>query len=168
MAIKYIRKITKSKWNNQIQDLDDTLKNIIPADTIVECLKTKGNTLSIWEVEDTEDAVLALAAVSQSISLIDVITFEKDFFDNSGIVIENKIVEENPVIDLQKKHYDIVNLNYDTLGEVAKHIANKVKDNESSIIRYTVGDIKKIIKKAVAADRVDISKLSPSIQASIK
>lgn len=167
MSIKYIRKVTKSRWNNQIVGTGH-IKDIIPADTIVYCLKTEGNTLSIWEVEDIDDAILALASVSNSLSSIDVVSFDKSFFDEYYISIENKIALSNPVTDLQNKHYDIVDLNYNTLGDVAINIANQVKADEKNIIRYTVADIKRIIKKAIADKRLDVNSLSESIQNSIK
>lgn len=163
MSIQYIRKVTKSRWNNQISD-NDNVRDIIPADTIVHCLKTSDNALSIWKVEDIEDAILALASVSNSISSIDIVIFKDAFFDENNISIINKIADSNPVIDLQDKHYDISNLNYETLGDIAKHIANQVKSNENNIIRYTIADIKRIIKKAIENKRLKKSDLSESIQ----
>lgn len=163
MSIKYIRKITKSRWNNQLNG-DAAIKDIIPADTIVYCLKTEGNTLSIWEVEEVEDAILALASVSNSISTMDVISFEKSFFDEKEIDIENKIATSNPVVDLQKKHYDIINLNYNTLGDVANNIASQAKEDEKNIKRYTIGDIKKIMKKAIEEGRLDVRTLHENLQ----
>ncbi len=158
------RKVTKSKWDNQL-DSSTGRRHIISADTITSCLRTSGNTLSVWNVDDIGDAVLALACVNTSLSSIDIIILEKDFFNNINIDVEN-IPAKTPVEDLINKHCDIVDLDYDKLGIISKEIANKISENASFITRYTKKTVTNIIKKAIQDKRITIDMLNEELQTS--
>lgn len=165
MSNLFVRKITKTKWKNQLSD-DNSIQTIISADAVTSCLRTDKDTLSIWNVKDEKDAVLALAAVNTSISVIDIVIFEKNFFDSNNIVITNKKAS-NPVRDLEELHYDIECLDYEKLGILANYIANNTIENKEFIKRFTVGEIKDILKKAVEEDRIDVNDLDSNLKSKI-
>ena len=57
----YVRKISRSKWQeNQLStDTKKALEEIksVKADAITNCIKTTGNKLSLWKVEEKKDSI---------------------------------------------------------------------------------------------------------------
>ena len=161
---KIVRKVTKAKWNNQLSD-DTELNSIISADAITGCLKTKSNTLSIWKVEKENDAILALASMNDSIVPIDYIVIEEKFFEENNILVKNIIAESNPVKELQDKHYDIQNLDYDSLGKISKEIASNIVSNKKEYIkRCKALKVKEILLEAISNDKVKLEDLNENLQ----
>lgn len=72
-----VRKINRSKWPQEDE------KNVfkVASDAITICLKSCGNTLSVWEIDNEQnldEAVLALASGFQHLESIDVVMLESD------------------------------------------------------------------------------------------
>jgi hypothetical protein len=159
-----VRKVTKAKWNNQLTE-DNELNLVISADAITGCLRTKSNTLSIWNVDNEKDAILALASMNDSIVPIDYIIFDNSFFSANQIDIKNVVSQSNPVEGLRDKHYDIVNLDYESLGKVSKEIASKiVLDKKNYIKRYKANDVKELLKEAISTKKLKIEDLNHNLQ----
>ena len=163
MNNRLARKVSMSKWNNQIENKS----KVVSADAITSCLKTKDNTLSVWCVENVEDAVLALACVNTSISPIDILEFTKERLGEISIEI-SAVKATNPVADLVNKHYDIINLNYNSLGIIANEIANETIKNSTFITRYSKPKVKKIIEQAITDGRVNVVDLPDNLQKNFK
>ena len=57
----YIRKIARSKWQeSQLStDEDEAIEEVkrVKADAITNCIKTTGNKLSLWRVEEKRDSI---------------------------------------------------------------------------------------------------------------
>ena len=162
---QFVRKINKSKWNNQLSGSEDE-KKIIGADAITNCLKTTSNTLSIWNVDNIEDAVIALAATRDTIAAIDIIVFDESFFEDNDIKIK-QIKANNPIKDLEDFHYDIVELEFWKLGIISEEIAINASTNKTYIQRYTASTIKRLLKDAIKSDRCEVSELHPSLIAKV-
>ena len=155
-----VRKIEKAKWmQNDIISGED-----ISADAITNCLKTKGNTLSVWEVDTenhVEQAVLAIAASAQHIETIDVVLMNPEYLIESDVdYIQSEI--PLPVEDLINMHHDICKITYKKLGIIAYHIADKIR--EQKIIRYTEGRLKGILKEAIEMGKLDIENLNYDVR----
>jgi len=164
---KFIRKVTKAKWNNQLSE-DSNLNSIISADAITGCLRTKSNTLSIWNVDDVDDAILALASVNDSIVPIDYIVIDDEFFHKTGVTIKNVIAESNPVESLREKHFDIINLDYNSLGLISKEIANGIiLEKNKYISRCNATNVKKILKDAISTKRIKLEELNSNLQSKL-
>ena len=63
----FARKIARAKWEKASEECS-SLENIdnFPADTLTADLRTKDNTLSIWHVANTDEAVLAMMATENA------------------------------------------------------------------------------------------------------
>lgn len=166
MESVFFRKITKSKWNNQLQS-DEKLHNIISADAVTSCLRTSSNQLSVWKVAKIDDAILALAVVADTIVSIDIVSIKETFFHSRSLIVQQSIAESNPVKTLREYHYNIEELNYDSLGIVSKELASKISQNKDYIVRYTVKQIKQIIKDALDAKKLILTDLKPELQEKI-
>ena len=159
----FVRKINRSKWNSS----DDNVFNL-PSDAITSCTRTSRNTLSVWKItseNDLDEAVLALASNFQKLEAIDVVILDGDYLVKATIEQEqtNGIT---PVTDLIEYHYDLKNLNYYKIGLVAEHIIKRIRLNK--VKRYTITELKELLKKAIEQDRLKIEDLNESVAELIK
>ena len=128
-----IRKVNKSKWfQNDIKEREP-----VSADAITSCLRTYGNTLSVWEIEsgdELDEAVLAIVAAHQHLESIDVIHLSPEYLTKNGIdCVHSK--GRTPVDDLAENHVDLAKLTYEKLGVIAYHIVDRIV--EHGMVRYT-------------------------------
>lgn len=155
-----VRKVTKSKWlQNNISEGESP-----SADAITTDLRTTKNSLSVWEIESIdmlEDAVLAIVSAGDHLDTIDVILFDSDDFSCSRLEVRKTDVPI-PFKDFIKQHRDIVNLNYRSLGEVAKLIVKSISSN-SGICRFSRGKLKKIINSGLSEGKVQSDAMNHAI-----
>ncbi|MFH0924891.1 MAG: hypothetical protein V1872_04550 [bacterium] len=158
-----IRKIDKRKWlQTDICNGED-----ISADAITNCIKTKGNKLSVWESKteaDIEDSILAIVSSHQHLETIDVVLMNSDYLGKRGV---DFIASPGltPIEELKDTHIDLANLSYKKLGTVAYHIAERIKDD--SIKRYTKGSLKEILKRAIDQKKLKIDDLDENLKKGI-
>jgi len=155
-----VRKINRGKWPNI--DKYDVFN--ISSDAITSCLRSSKNTLSVWKI-DTEnhldEAVLALAANFQRLESIDVVLLDNhDLIKGNINCVQTKGI--TLVKDLEDTHYDLSELNYYSVGLIAEHITQRIFLKK--IKRYTITDLKKIIKKAIDENRLRIEDLNESVR----
>ncbi|MBN1970225.1 MAG: hypothetical protein JW870_12725 [Candidatus Delongbacteria bacterium] len=154
-----VRMINRNKWP---QNGDDEVFEI-PSDAITNCLKSTRNTLSVWKIEmedDLDEAVLALVANFQHLESIDVIVLDGEDLVKANVKCE-KTKGITPVKDLEDTHFDLCDLNYFSVGLVAEHIAKRIKCDK--IKRYNQGALKRILKAAIAANRLKLEDLTESV-----
>lgn len=155
-----VRKINKAKWFQT--DLENTFD--VTADAITNCLRTTKNTLSVWKIENEEDlenAILALVANQDHLDTIDIVILEESTlikYDLSIIATPG----DTPIDHLINTHRDIAELTYDKLGNVKDHIVERIR--KEKVKRYTVGSLKKILRKAIEDGHLKKSDLKESIQ----
>lgn len=155
-----VRKINRAKWPAEPGELKDDL----PADAITNCLQTKYNTLSTWEIEDysaVEEAGLALIAGADHLDTIDVVFIDKNEVVGKGIVLKDT-KGFTPIEDLVDKHKDLSELSYKTLGEFALLIASCFRRDQTK--RFTRTELKKLIIKAVKDGRLGIEQIPENIK----
>lgn len=155
-----VRKISKAKWYK----VDIELTNDVAADAITNCLKTTRNTLSVWEIdtlEDLEKAVLALVSNQEHLDTIDVVILNQSFLQQKKLSIV-KSPGQTPVKSLISKHRDIENLTFEGLGIVRDHIIQELRKNQ--IKRFTVSDLKKLLKQSIDSGLLNKEDLNCSIQ----
>jgi hypothetical protein len=79
-----VRKIDKGKWlQTNISGGED-----VSADAVTNCLRTKGNALSVWGVEteaEIDEAVLAIVTGHQHLETIDVVSLSPEHLAVNGI-----------------------------------------------------------------------------------
>jgi hypothetical protein len=154
-----VRKINKAKWFNDGRVIEDP-----SADAMTNCLKTTQNTLSVWQINseaEIEDAVLAIVSGQDHLETIDMVMLEDEYFIKCEIRTE-ETEGLTPVSDLRNKHRDLASLDFWTLGMVAYHIIENIKKNK--LQRFTEAKLKKIIKDAIANNRLRLTDLKEDIQ----
>ena len=154
-----IRKINRNKWLQVAKAPDD-----VSADAITGCMRTRRNTLSVWEVPDEnkiDEAVLAIVSVGDHLEAIDVVQIDREYLEENEIdCIQTK--GRTLVEDLVDTHIDLSNLAYKELGIIAYHIANQFDENK--VIRYTKAATKKILIDAIREKRLEADNLKNSIR----
>ncbi len=159
---KLVRKINRNNWPEKLDDI-----SVIGADAITQCLKTKGNAMSVFQIpsEDRIDEVfLALASNAERLETTDLVVMDEGHISQLGMSLI-QTVGITPIENLQKIHYDITELCYGTLGPIAYHVFECVRDNHWK--RRTKGELKDIIKKAIIEERLDPSALSIGVKKDI-
>ncbi|MEK7395812.1 MAG: hypothetical protein AAB116_02635 [Candidatus Poribacteria bacterium] len=159
----FVRKIDKAKWLQT-----DLHQNIdYSADAITSCLRTTQNTLSVWEVEsetDIDEAVLAIISgpkYGHPFETIDIVLMSPNYLKEQGINCR-RTNGSTLVDDLVEKHIDISNLTYKSLGMVAYHIVEKIKDEK--VVRRTKAKLMEILNQAISRNRLNPDRLTDSIR----
>ncbi|HPO08131.1 MAG TPA: hypothetical protein PLZ55_05645 [bacterium] len=157
-----VKKIERAKWReNEIADGAD-----VPADAITNCLRTKQDALSVWEIRsqsDMHDAVLAIVAQSErkNLEAIDIVLLGKSAVENARLCIKDEpgitVVEH-----LRNTHRDIVELRFSSLGRIADLIVEEFRKKQ--VYRFTVGDLKKILNEAIEKGILDKHRLQERVR----
>lgn len=143
----------------------------IHADIPTTEFRTKNGTLSTWHIDsldDIENAVLAIAVSSSEIAKMDFIIIDTDILSKNSLEYRQTYAgQEIAIPDLQDTHYDIVGVSIEKLINCTKAYQAVVEmdpEGETYIIRYAAGEIKDLLKKALADNRVDESKAPKKIK----
>lgn len=156
-----IRKINRAKWSQ----IDYNTSEDISADVFGTCLKTSYNTLSVWRIEslnDIDDVALSIVTTFQHLDKIDLIIINEEDFNTSGLKIEESdgITHYSKMI---KSHRDIVSLRYSSLGDV-KNLLLKSLRTPDKVKKYTLKEVKELLKNAIDKGLIDIDCLNESIK----
>lgn len=134
----YIRKIARSKWQeNQLStnevDAINEVKNV-KADAITNCIKTTGNKLSLWKVDEKRDVIediVPLIVGFERPDTCDIIYISDKVFEEEGIELEQSPEDANtPIEELRQYHYNAIVGNYEGLGKFAKIILRSLKNHK--------------------------------------
>lgn len=141
-----VRSIIRSKWGQpDVKNTDDA-----GADAITRCLKTTGNTLSVWRIESTEDldvAVLAFVSTNERLDKLDFVLLDEQQVIEAGIKIDAEVLGDSPVVSLNETHRNLADLGYAALGRIKDLIIEVLrKDGE---VRYRPPQLSKILKEAI-------------------
>lgn len=155
-----VRKIEYSKWRQ---------RNILEgepasADAITGCMRTRGNKLSLWSIDnevELEAAVLAIAAQSEHLDTIDVLCIDLSLIQDKGLRLEPS-AGLTPYTAFKEKHTDIIDLDYKLLGVMAEVIIESIRRDQRK--QFTRSDLKKIITSAVEAGKVNWNDLERDVQ----
>jgi hypothetical protein len=158
-----VRKINLAKWKQV--DLDKT--DDVSADAITNCLKTTGNTLSVWHIEteaDLDSAILAIVANQDHLDKIDVVFLDEPTLTKYNLkIVANK--GRTAVESLNDTHRDIAELNYTKLGQVKDQIVHCLRNSKHK--RYTVNTLKKILNDAIEKGLIQKENLKESLRKDI-
>ena len=157
---RLVRKIEKAKWM-QIDILHD---EDVSADAITNCLKTTANTLSVWEVGDESlgsDAVVAMASHFDCLETIDIVLLCPDALGKAGLEVKPP-AGTTALAEFAANHCDVVRLTYRRLGELARVIVGEFRADR--VQRYTKGQLRTLLRGAVANGRININDLRESVK----
>ncbi len=114
-----VRTIVSSFWD---EDKDEIPLDEIPANAIGD-LKTKGNKLSLWRVDDLRELDTFGASIysgyESGISKIMFVLLPFDEIEQSFNLEHSPEEGKTAIIGLEEYHYNISNLNYKKLGKLA-------------------------------------------------
>lgn len=134
----YVRKISRSKWQeNQLStDTKKALEEIksVKADAITNCIKTTGNKLSLWKVEEKKDSIediVPLLIGFERPDTCDIIYISDQMFLEEGIALEQSSEDANtPLDELKQYHYNAVVNDYEGLGKFAKIVLKSLNNHK--------------------------------------
>jgi len=155
----YIRKIDLGKWMLN-SEVDDHRK--LSADVITNCLKTKRNSLSLWKIDTMNQLNEALIAITSSMTHLDRIAIA--FFEDKKLGDELNLQNsagQTPFSEFREHHFDIVELDYESLGKFSKVVHEAVKDKNYE--EMSKAKIKELLNKAVKDKKLNISEISEHI-----
>ena len=125
-----VRRITASFWpdgQNSVLDNIDKLN----ADAITNDLSTKGNMLSLWEIEDLhqmEDVALAIATTRNEKKDFLIVAIPKDDIQ-ADLEIEKDDLGDTAYTKYKSCHYDLLNMNLFDLKIFAMKVIDTLKNH---------------------------------------
>lgn len=166
-----LRAFLKNEWQkNSGKSLNDFF-----ADPITKCIKTSGNTLSVWvsstddfSSNELKDLILAFASSTKQPATLDFILLDEAALSTKNIEI---IATEGitKFFTQKDKHRDLANLTYEKLGIVSTHIMNQASIS-TNVYRITVSKLISLMAEAVTGDnpKIRFEDLSESWQKYVK
>ena len=145
---------------------DDLADGEIAADAVTADLRTNGNRLSLWRCadgtpEEIDDVVLALIASYDRVGLCDVALIAEEELTAVGQVWEES--DGNTTVDdLVKQHLDLVRLDYERLGRIARFISASVADGRCR--RTRVPEVLDLLATAVEDGRLPVDALRDKVR----
>ncbi|NCU07400.1 hypothetical protein [Pantoea ananatis] len=147
-----LRKISITKWQPNLTLAPDQFSG----DAITGCIRTSGNTLSVWSSssddfasDEVEKIVVALATTMTTPDVIDVVWLDEDWLRQHGVDIKSepglsKFGSVNPM------HRDLVSINHKQLAIVGKHIVDQYnKAPKTNYKRFSKPALIALVKKWV-------------------
>lgn len=152
-----LRKISYSNWEDAALDECDNL----PAD-VLGCLKTKGNTLSVWiadeqDPESLDDARFAIAASLGSPGHIELIRLDLQKLTAEGFdIVPSPESAFTSAEGLNEKHYDIINLNTEKIARLAKFIYSEIQAGKDGDVveEYSQSELNGLLIRCLTAGKL--------------
>lgn len=160
MAQLLVRKIDRANWEEHLvhQETDT------PGDAITRCIRTEGNTLSLWQIESIdklEEAALAIIGCHKHPETFDVVAINyTDLVDKGLTFISNEGTTR--VNDLNNTHLEIIDITYQKLGILASLIYDSL--HHDMVRRYEIERQGEVLYKAIQAGRLTMNSLSKSFR----
>lgn len=149
-----VRRINRELWPDQ-GEIDDIAN--LAADSISD-LKTTGNCLSVWYVQDKIDAINGIIALLfdrdttfESIDSNNVVIFDYDLLTQSGFKIACS-PSTTDFIEMRDKHFNLEQLDYQKLGLYSEKILEIL--NQAQEIMYESTEIKTKIADYIKTGRI--------------
>ena len=164
-----VRRFERQRWDHDVRN-DASIPHVT-ADAITD-LKTKGNTLSVWYAEseaELDNAVLAIAGTLNQIDSIDVIALDMSDLKLAGLVLQED-VGATKIKGFDKRHRNIVELDYASLGVVARVMIDRLieYDQKKKTTRITALQIQHMLEDAVSSSLLDWDDLPKDIRQKIR
>lgn len=152
-----VRKINRNNWDTTITDISH-----ISADAITNCMRTKQNCMSVYEIHseaEINNAFLAIASNFDNPDTFDVVLIDKDDIAK----LKMKLTQTpgmTPIQHLKNTHCEITCLSYRNLGTIANYIIDCIRRNR--IVRCTRGELREFFREAISEGLVDPKLLKES------
>jgi len=155
-----VRKIDRTKWMQN----DIVRGEEVSADAITNCMKTKGNALSVWKVaseSSLDQAILAMSSQFEYLETIDVVVLDEPVLQDAGLQIV-ATPSTTTVEHLVNTHRDIVGLTYASLGTLARFIVEGFKADR--VRRFTRGQLRKLLAQALKDGTLSMQDVKESVR----
>jgi len=152
------RKVSRAKW----QPPEDGSGRKATADGVTACLKTSGNTLSLWRFHDKSDLAeiaLAMVANAERVEAIDLAWLDASILDRYA---HNESLGHTPVTDLQSRHIDLCRLDGRQLLDFADSLFDAIQASNSE--RYSLKQLIGILHQAVKDGRIVPDQLKEKVR----
>ncbi len=160
----YIRIINRPRWPVDVTKDVDIKK--LSASTITMELRTIDNDLSLWAVED--DAVLAMVTNAEKFQAMWTLRISEDIMRKNKLEIKNDVSNKTNVKGIGEFHYNIKNLTYQSLADVAKAIIEALKKEDENLKNYSKEEVQKVLENAIKKGKVDPKKLKSAMKERLK
>lgn len=178
-----VRRINLGKWKDYSetvpkQSLWDRLwhrkqvKYNAPADAITQCLKSINNELSVWVVDNDKKIDYALLAMTLGTTTSDISTLHYILIDENELkeadlqFTQSQDDADTSVPKLKCLHYDLKQIHYNELGKLQDIIVEHIKENKQK--RKTVGELKKLVERAIDNGWIDYDMLDEKFLGKLK
>ena len=163
----YVRKISRSKWQenplnpDEIKALEEVKR--VKADAITNCIKTTGDKLSLWKVEEKSDLIediVPLIIGFDRPDTCDIVYISDKFFSEEGIVVEQSCEDANtPIEDLKQYHFNAIINDYEGLGKFAKVVLRSLDSHK----RFKGKEVKTKLKEMLINHEIEKGMISPKL-----
>ncbi|RJO63685.1 MAG: hypothetical protein C4523_19730 [Myxococcales bacterium] len=154
------RKVNSAKWLSE----NGIAKGEIPADAVSGDLKTGGNALSFWQcgaaAREIEDAALAIVTAAERIDKCEIAWIAEADVRSDQLAIAETL-GKTPIGALALKHRDIISLDYNRLGKVARRLADAIENGQYRLLRKK--EVLGLLQAAIRKGLVRIDALSENI-----
>lgn len=155
-----IRKIEFPKWAH--------VKSGSPpsADAVTKCMKTTSNTLSLWEIENSDsmgDAILAIVSAGDHIETMDFIILDKQALASKFQL--SKDFGKSPYKSFCNNHFNLSSLNNKSLYDLSEMFAEFIRGNHH--IRKTEDELVDIINSGISAGKLKKEDLKEHVKKKI-
>ncbi len=158
------RKISRAKW----QQKEYLAEGEIRADAISGCLRTTDDTLSWWRCSDDEKDIdevalaLAVGPMIERFDKIDVVVLPEAILADAGLARQST-EGGTPVKDLQHRHVDLVRLDIERLGRVARILDPRIRSDDK-VVQFTKARLMALVDTAIHDKRLDANDLSEKLR----
>nr|WP_300837306.1 hypothetical protein [uncultured Acetatifactor sp.] len=168
----YVRKISRAKWQEKPLSSDDAeaIQEIksVAADAITNCIKTTGNKLSLWKVEEKRDAIediIPLIVGFERPDTCDVIYISDEIFLEEGISLVQSPEDANtPIESLKESHYNAIVGDYEGLGKFAKIVLRSLVNHK----RFKGKEVKAKLNKMLYNHEIEKEMISDKLYEKIR
>ena len=163
----YVRKISRSKWQEDPLSADEEKALLevkkVAADAVTNCIKTTGNKLSLWRVEekwDSIDDIIPLIVGFERPDTCDIIYISDEVFLQEGIVIEQSSEDANtPIEELKQYHYNAIVEDYEGVGKFARIVLRSLDNHK----RFKGKEVKTKLREMLDRQEIDREMISDKL-----
>ena len=163
----YVRKISRSKWQEDPLSADEEKALLevkkVAADAVTNCIKTTGNKLSLWRVEEKRDSIddiIPLIVGFERPDTCDIIYISDEVFLQEGIVIEQSSEDANtPIEELKQYHYNAIVEDFEGLGKFARIVLRSLDNHK----RFKGKEVKTKLREKLDRQEIDREMISDKL-----
>lgn len=163
----YVRKISRSKWQEDPLSADEEKALLevkkVAADAVTNCIKTTGNRLSLWRVEEKRDSIddiIPLIVGFERPDTCDIIYISDEVFLQEGIVKEQSSEDANtPIEELKQYHYNAIVEDYEGLGKFARIVLRSLDNHK----RFKGKEVKTKLREMLDRQEIDREMISDKL-----